>query len=277
LASKADAYAEQLSKIPDFARLGPLFRSSDPVNLTEAETEYIVVLIKHVFADAIVLQFDCRNTLSDQLLEHVSVELEVQDEDGAGAGWAVEKTIPLEKLPYGQEGGKIYCLVSLPDDGHVTGTFTATLKFQVKDVDPTTGEPESEDHYGDTYVLEDVEIAVSDHIQRVTKANFAAAWEQLGAEHENEESFSLSTVTTIPDAITQLVKVLGLGICERSERVPEGKSAHTLLLAGVFRGGHEILGRIRLALDPNDHTVSMNVTIRSDDAAISELITSSVA
>jgi coatomer protein complex subunit gamma len=38
-----------------------------------------VQVIKHVYTGHIVLQLDCTNTLNDQLLEKVSVELEIPD------------------------------------------------------------------------------------------------------------------------------------------------------------------------------------------------------
>ena len=48
---------EQLAAIPDFAVLGPLFKSSStPLQLTESETEYVVNCIKHTFKDHIVFQ-----------------------------------------------------------------------------------------------------------------------------------------------------------------------------------------------------------------------------
>ncbi|NXR34169.1 COPG2 protein, partial [Zosterops hypoxanthus] len=47
---------EQLAAIPEFKGLGPLFKSSEPVQLTEAETEYFVRCIKHVFPNHIVFQ-----------------------------------------------------------------------------------------------------------------------------------------------------------------------------------------------------------------------------
>lgn len=62
---------EQLAAIPEFQGLGPLFKSSEPVQLTEAETEYVVRCIKHTFAGHMVFQFDCTNTLNDQLLQKV--------------------------------------------------------------------------------------------------------------------------------------------------------------------------------------------------------------
>ena len=59
------------------------------------------------------------------------------------------------------------------------GTVSAVLKFVVKDCDPTTGEPDSDDGYPDEYVLEDLEMAIADYVQRTMKANFGAAWEEL--------------------------------------------------------------------------------------------------
>lgn len=47
---------EQLAAIPEFVNLGPLFKSSEPVQLTEAETEYFVRCVKHMFTDHIVFQ-----------------------------------------------------------------------------------------------------------------------------------------------------------------------------------------------------------------------------
>ncbi|XP_013408926.1 coatomer subunit gamma-2-like, partial [Lingula anatina] len=76
-ASRQDVYAEQLAAIPEFSTLGPLFKSSNlPVELTESETEYMVHCVKHMFQNYIVLQFDCTNTLNDQQLEKVIVQME---------------------------------------------------------------------------------------------------------------------------------------------------------------------------------------------------------
>lgn len=77
------------------------------------------------------------------------MELEPAGED---EGWKVEAIVPLAALPYSQLG-TTYVLLAMPEEGGVTGSFNATLKFQVKDVDPTTGEPESDEHYDDSYVV----------------------------------------------------------------------------------------------------------------------------
>ena len=66
---------------------------------------------------------------------------------------------------------------------------------------------------------------------------------------------------------------MGMQPCERSDKVPEDKSAHTLYLAGVFRGGHDVLVRSKLALSDG---VTMQITVRSTDAHVSEIIASAV-
>lgn len=63
-------------------------------------------------------------------------------------------------------------------------TFGATLKFIVKDCDPTTGLPDSDEGYDDEYMLEDFEITVADQIQKTKVNNFVVAWD--GADSEGK-------------------------------------------------------------------------------------------
>ena len=74
----------------------------------------------------------------------------------------------------------------------MSGTFSCVLKFIVKDCDPNTGVPDNEDGYQDEYVLENVEVTVADHVQRVLKPNFGASWEEVGTENELEDTYALS-------------------------------------------------------------------------------------
>jgi hypothetical protein len=63
-ATRLDVFASQLANVPAIAalNLGPLFKSSQPVDLTESETEYVVQCIKHVFGHHVVLQVLRTNT-----------------------------------------------------------------------------------------------------------------------------------------------------------------------------------------------------------------------
>ena len=65
--------------IPQLADLGRPFQSTKAERLTEEETEYNVVLVKHVFESHVLLQFTCTNTVAEQVLEKVSVSLDLED------------------------------------------------------------------------------------------------------------------------------------------------------------------------------------------------------
>ena len=49
------------------------------MQLTEEETEYKVVCVRHVLEGHIVFQFDCTNTVKEQVLEEVSVTMDLAD------------------------------------------------------------------------------------------------------------------------------------------------------------------------------------------------------
>lgn len=98
------AYADALSAIPEIAAYGALFKSSAKIEVTESETEYAIHCIKHTFAKHVVFQFNCLNTLNDQLLEDVEMVMQIDDEE---AGLVRVLEIPAPKLEY-DVPGQIY-------------------------------------------------------------------------------------------------------------------------------------------------------------------------
>jgi coatomer protein complex subunit gamma len=82
-------------------------------------------------------------------------------------------------------------------------------------------------------------VTLGDQIQKVTKANFGAAWEEAAAScFEREDTYSLSSMRTLEEAAKNIVSFLGMQPVERSDRVPEGTSSHTLFLAGRSHALH---------------------------------------
>lgn len=175
----------------------------------------------------------------------------------------------------------------------MTATFSCVLKFIVKDCDPNTGEPDNEEGYEDEYALENVEVNVADHVQKVLKPNFGASWEEIGAENELEDTYALSmpslegnwfqimrekekikNLNEFIDAVKSIVQFIGMQPCERTEKIPEGKNTHVLLLAGIYRGGHDVLVRAKLAF--SDGGVAMQLTIRSSDSSVPDVIAQAV-
>uniref|UniRef100_T1HU18 Coatomer subunit gamma n=1 Tax=Rhodnius prolixus TaxID=13249 RepID=T1HU18_RHOPR len=263
-------HAERLSLVPQLAGLpGPLFHASEPVELTESETEYVVNCIKFTFPHHLVLQFDIKNTLSDQLLENVRVQIEPSE------GWRIVKEVPCPRLPY-SETHSAYVILQYPEVLQLTVTnFGATLRFIVKDCDPATGIPDSDEGYDDDYMLEDVEVSISDQMEKVNmdKDMFERAWESSESSYsESEDIYNLPGMSSLDQAVTKVVKFLGL------EPVSLGKvqerTSFTLSLPGIFRGGTEFLIRAKLAMGANG--VSMQFTARSSSPEVAELICAAV-
>merc|ERR1712008_555688 len=77
---------------------------------------------------------------------------------------------------------------------------------------------DSDEGYADEYVLEDLEVTMADFVQRIMKGNFAAAWDELGPTNELEDTYELSSMKSLEEAVKQIVQYLGLQPCERSEK-----------------------------------------------------------
>ena len=120
--------------MPDREKLGELFKSSAPVNLTEMETEIFVRCTKHVFPQHLVLQFDCTNTLQDQLLENISISIDLAPE-----AYEVTHVVSCSNLGFEEEGA-VYVILTIPIElSDWTGAISPTRKFTVRDWDATTG------------------------------------------------------------------------------------------------------------------------------------------
>jgi coatomer protein complex subunit gamma len=159
--------ASALYKVPEFVELGRPFRTTRESALTESEMEYVVKCIKHVFDGHIVLQFSILNTIDDQRLTNVRVDV-----DGYDDGYEIEHVIPAAVARYGEESN---CFVSLvkTTDHPVPVCLSCELKFTVVQVDPTTGEVEGdEDGYEEDYALEELDLNTNDYMAKVSFPDF---------------------------------------------------------------------------------------------------------
>lgn len=273
--SREETFMEKLSQVPQLMmaiRNAQLFKSSPVAELTESETEYNVKCVKHTFSEYLILQFDCLNTLSDQLLEDVKVAVEPPE------GYTLVCEIPCPKLTY-NEPGITYTVLKYPEDIQSSVTsIPTTLRFMARDCDPTTGVPYADQGYSDEYMLEDLEITLADQMRGAggRGVDFNAVWESAGTRGfiTVDETFALgATVTTVEEAIQRLVGFLGLESAERGDRGQSGAIEFTAL-RGIFRGGKEIFARAKFALAEGQ--VTMQLSVRSQDPDVAELILSSI-
>eukprot|EP00730_Choanoeca_flexa_P002859 TRINITY_DN11208_c0_g1_i2.p1 TRINITY_DN11208_c0_g1~~TRINITY_DN11208_c0_g1_i2.p1 ORF type:complete len:873 (+),score=297.02 TRINITY_DN11208_c0_g1_i2:71-2689(+) len=260
----------RLNSVPELAALGlgPLFRTSGPSMLTESETEYVVKAYKHIFAERVVFEYAVTNTLNDQVLEDVSVSMEGGEQE------IDEDDIVVVKADKAAYDAPCSTYVSFPLDPTISSQeFATCLEFIVKDCDPETGETDPEG-YDDKYELEAIELGFADYVQPVVRPNFAQAWQALEGAEERDSVFELSNMESIEEAITQVMDLLGLAACEKSDKVNEGKLRHDLFLSGMFVGGHEILVRAKMAFDDG---VNMELAIRSNNGELSDLVLECIA
>jgi len=258
-------YAVKLSAIPEIAACGKLFKSSEPQRLTEEETEYIVTCIKHVFEAHVVFQFNCTNTISEQVLEDVSVTMDLADAEE----FAEEAVIPLSVMPY-NGNGETYVILSRPAGSMAVGSFVNILRFTVKEVDPTTGDAE-EDGYEDEYQLEDIEVTSANYIKPTSVANFRKTWEELDTSTEREDDYGLGHRDALQDAVESVIGILGMQPCEGTDAVPPNSRSHTVLLAGTVVGYQQVLVRMNFGIDSGGN-VAMKLCVRSEDEDISDAI-----
>jgi len=212
-----------------------------------------------------VFQFNCTNTLKEQLLEDVRVKM-IPSGGGAQQFKLVSESTAAT-LAY-QIPGVVYVCMKF-GDVYPTGTFSNTLKFTVRDVDPSTGKPD-DSSYDDEYQIEDIEVAVADYMKRTPCGSFKEEWEALGNDTEFVEKFNLSTIQTTKDAVTEIVDFLGMQPCDGTENVSK-KNQHQLLLSGTFVGRVQVLVRVRMVADPSSG-INMQLTVRSPDAEVSRVV-----
>jgi coatomer protein complex subunit gamma len=255
--------------IPELATLGRAFRSTSPVPLTESETEYVVQCVKHIFPNHIVLQFSVQNTIEEQRLDNVTVLID----DSESEVFKASGEIAVDGITYGETKHCFTILERNADAPLSSSKFTCELRFKVTHVDPTTGQEEG-GTFEEEYPLEDLEIATSDFMAKVTVPDFRKAWESIGNENEVLEKFALQ-FKRLEDAVVAIIDYLGMQACDGTAAIkPNAGKTHMLHLSGVFVSGQQVVARAQIALqgDNGSGGVVLKIAVRSDDAEVSRMV-----
>jgi coatomer protein complex subunit gamma len=251
---------------PLFSVYGSVFKSSKPISLTEAETEYKVTCIVHLFQSHVVFEFKCTNTIEEQVLEDISVSMEMIE----GVDFLAENsTISLDRMPLGDEGST-FVIFDRKEGVFEQAKFSCILRFTSKEIDPATGEPE-EEGYDDEYTLEDVDLKLTDYLRPTNISNFKKAWDSLSEECECSSDYDIGKREGLQQAVEMVINIIGCQPCEGTEAVPPNSRSHSTLLSGVCIGESQVLIRTNFGLDELNN-VTMKITARSEQLDISELV-----
>ena len=192
--AQAQKYAQQLQSIPELKQYGTVQKSSQVVDLTESETEYVVSVVKHIFKNHVVLQYDVKNTLADTVLEEVSMVATPSEEEEL---LEEDFIIPVSSLATDEPGTIYVSFKKIGDSPYAVTSFTNVLKFTSKEIDPTTGEPDASG-YEDEYQVEDLELTGSDYVIPAFAGSFDHVWEQTGANgDEASETLQLGNAKSL--------------------------------------------------------------------------------
>ena len=262
---------ELLRSIPELAALGPVFKSCAPASLTEAESEYVVVCVKHILQRHVVFQFNVTNNMEQQQLDGVSVEMECDTD-----GWAEELSIPEATLQYGI-AGMTFVVWKRSDESYTSGGMTCTLHFKVREVDDGEVIGEEGDGVADEYQLEEIEVVESDFMRagsNIALVEFKRQWEELGESVELVKKYSLG-LDNLQAAVTAVLELLGMQACESSGVVVEGARTHAVNLTGQWFGGVNVLARAGFGLDAR-HGVTLKIAVRSPNARVNQMLTNAI-
>ncbi|MCJ1402084.1 coatomer subunit gamma [Xylographa trunciseda] len=265
-------YNQQISAIPELKAYGNLLKSSPIVELTESETEYAVSVIKHIFKDHVVLQYEVKNTIPDTVLEDVSVAATPSEEDES---LEEEFIIPVSRLNTDEPGTIYVSFKKIGESPFAVTSFTNVLKFTSKEIDPTTGEPD-QSGYDDEYEVESLELTGSDYVSPAFAGSFDHVWEQTGANgDEASETLQLANTKSLADATEQLTKALSLQPLDGTD-VVLSTSTHTLKLYGKTISGGKVAATVKMAFSAKSG-VTLKISARTEEQGVAALIIASVA
>ena len=144
----------------------------------------------------IVLQFDIKNTLPEVILTDVSIS-SASSEDSDEPTLEEDFIIPIPRLTTDAPGTAYVAFKKSEGSAAFLATsFTNTLRFTSREIDPTTGEPE-EGGYEDEYQIEDIELNGTDYVLPAFAGSFDNIWSQLGVVDEASETLQLGNMKSI--------------------------------------------------------------------------------
>ena len=289
-AAAAQKYTEIFSQIPELQAYGEVLKSSSVVELTESEMEYYVTVVKHIFKEYVVLQYDIKNTLEATVLDNVTVLTAPSDDEEQVL--EEEFVIPAPRLKTNEPGVIYVAFKKVDPESFPITTFSNILKFTSKEVDPSTGEPE-DNGYDDEYEVATLELSGADFVTPAFAGNFDHIWEGTGANGEEASetlqleamksltgSFPLvidqfSNTNEYTDAAEQLTQTLSLQPLEGSD-VVLSNTTHTLKLYGKSVSGGRVAALVKMAFSAKSG-VTTKVTVRSDEVGLAGAVISALA
>ena len=266
----AAKYAEEMAAIPEINAFGSIVNTTKAVPLTEPEAEFVVTGIKHLCADHVVIQFNIRNTLTDVILDNVSVSC-VPEESG-DVTLEEQFTIPIDRLLPSAESS---CYVAFKKpEAIVTETFMNSINFTTREVNPDTNEPfEGDEGFEDEYEIDPITLSGGDYVKSSFVGNFTSAFDELP--HEEIAVYNIQediSIQEVVDKVIQNTSCLPLG---STQYVGGDSNSHTLKLFGKSALTGSKIGML-VKFIKSSKGVALKVQGKAEDATLCADLVNSV-
>ena len=253
-------YADELLSIEQFKEFGNLINSSKPIPLTESEAEFVVHAVKHIFNDHVVFQFNVTNTLTDTILDKVTVACSPEGDTQLEELFI----LPIDRLLPNSEAA---CYIAYKkSENIVMEGFMNILHFTTRELDPETNEPlESDEGFDDEYEIDPIYLTAGDYIKSSFTGNFDNTFDELPNEdvavYNIKEDLSLQEITDKLILNTSCLPV------SNTQFAPTDSNSHTLKLFGKSAfNGSKIALIIRMI--KSSKGIALKAQGRAEDATL---------
>ena len=246
--------------------------SSTVMPLTESETEYNVTCMKHVTKYNIIFQFAVVNTIEEQVLENVAVNMDGISDLASEFHEQFTVVSPLLRV---NARAFTYVCFNRTIDIASSARFTCSLHFISKEIDPLSGQPD-EVGYEDDYLLEDVEVTFFDFVSPLKLNNALDDWNSLPTSTEIIEHVDMGQHGSLDDALHSFISVTKLSFCHVFDVSGGSGLTRSYMLAAAVNWNEKILVKVEFVVDAT-HNVVADVTARSGKDAITAAFQSALA
>lgn len=278
-------YIENISPFIEKYNMGTLKLITKHTPLTETEAEYTVFVKKYIYINYIVLGFTINNTLNDQILSNVNLQINSYEKK-----WTILEKTTIKNLHYNQPQN-LYILLkkNIPfnnsfnsvdsnsesninystqiddNDGFdVNETFQCSLHFYVK-------EDEIDDGYPDSYSINNLNIQITDFIipYNLRNSEFKMLWDNMSQYNsEYTSKFSLN-FENIQLAVSGLLNILNMSPCDNTNIVDPSSNTHNMLLYAKFLNQSNVLCMASLIIS-QQYGCLLKIITRSTNKHLSE-------
>jgi hypothetical protein len=171
----------------------------------------------------------------DTVLQEVSILSTAQDpEDGEAVPFEEEFLIPIASLSTNEPGTAYVAFKNVSGTPYPSCSFTNMLKFTSKEIDPSTGEPDTTG-YDDEYEIEGLEIGGTDYVVPAFAGSWESAWEGTAKGEEAKETLVLSDSKTIAGKLFIFVLFRKLIVFKMLSHYLSVSSSYSHLMVVTYR------------------------------------------